>query len=375
MKLLNELKIFNLYPKRLKKEVNNIRDFQAHEGTNKDILLRLIEKLRNKERLSFRNLKRLFYNANLLNESDIKVLGLLIESNLPPNRYKEFFENLFNNYTTEQSFYVIKESEIIQRLDFLNPTIIKAIANYQNFETYTLSIIKECKDFQSFLQALNVTDKFIGSKGLKKVLEVTAEQAAFIEKYQNNAKSLISIIEKSDSTKAKLDIINTYFKTYISLYNDWAGGLLNEDNFLKLFLNYISSSSYKVFVEHKYINKVLSAYNEVAKVISKMEPKRGRYWRNKGKIYSNIITKQLTSDLLAVAFIIKDYAFVEFARSGNAIYIYSKEDFIKRIQHRNDWKDKTLTAVNFLEYGNNGTLIHDNGGNWMDKLNYRFRNL
>lgn len=375
MKLLNELKVFNLYPKRLKKEVNNIRDFQADEGTNKDILLRLIENLRNKEPLSLRNLKRLFYNANLLNESDIKVLGLLIESNLPANRYKEFFENLFNNYTTEQSLHIIKESEISQGLDFLNPTIIKAITNYQNFETYTLSLIKECKDFQSFLQVLNVTDKFIGSKGLKKVLEVTAEQAAFIEKYQNNAKSLISIIEKSDSTKAKLDIINTYFKTYISLYNDWAGGLLNEDNFLKLFLNYISSSSYKVLVEHKYINKVLSAYNEVAKVISKMEPKRGRYWRNKGKIYSNIITKQLTSDLLAVAFIIKDYAFVEFARSGNAIYIYSKDDFIKRIQHRNDWKDKTLTAVNFLEYGNNGTLIHDNGGNWMDKLNYRFRNL
>ena len=378
MKILNELKIFNLYPDRLKKEVTNIRDFQIAEGVNKNLLEDLIEKLRKEEVLSNRNLKRLFYNSNLLNKRDVEILGQQIKNSLTPDRYKEFFEHFFENYVPEQAFNVIKEAKIGQFLVFLNPILIESINNYQNFEKYTSSIINQCENFGSFLHVLNVTENFMDSNGLIKVIEVTSRQKGFIEKYKNDAKSLISIVETLRSAEAKLDLVDTYFKTYISLFDDWAGGLLNDESFLSLFLNYIIHSRYEILPKYTYITKVLNVWAEVTEVINemtKLEPKRGRYWKNKGKIYSDIITKHLTKDLLAVAFIIKDYAFVEFAKSGNAIYVYSKDDFKNKIQHKNDWKDKTLTIKNFLEYGSNGTLTHDIQGNWIDKLDSKFRKL
>ena len=377
MKLLNELKVFTFHPKKLRAEVDKITNFGTDESISKSLLEAIIAQLESNLFLTYRDTKRLFYNANNLTTQQQKKLASILSKKVPHDKIEDFLSVFLENLTLDESFYILRDSTLeLHKLDFLNNKLAKEINLYKDFQNMVENLVLTSHSPLDLFTVFNINISSTSNVSLR-VLESASESQIFVKKYKDYANQIIDAFDSLNSKETKLALVNSLFKTYMTIFPSWSGTLLNKESFLPIFIEYIRTLGIRNACKYLFIEKVLNSLDKITEVIEKMaelEPKRGRYWKNKGQFYDQIITKQLNKDLLAVVFIIRNFAFVEFAKSGNAIYIYKADEFLSMIQNKNDWKDKNLTVKNFFSRnGGNGTLTHDTQGKWIQKLDAKLK--
>lgn len=182
---------------------------------------------------------------------------------------------------------------------------------------------------------------------------------------------LVESVEKLDGSDVeKVKLIDNCVQKYIEKHKKWRTTLLKTDDPLanlcdsvqKTYASHINEEFRKIAYWISLVIEEIHKLKRTIESLAKISPDRGEYWQNKIVESDGVHIKSLLNGVVGLAVTFGDYMIVEFAPTGNAAYIYKKDQFEEFIAKRSDWKDKEMT-VTFPGYTrDNGTLVHNAHG-------------
>jgi hypothetical protein len=221
------------------------------------------------------------------------------------------------------------------------------------------------------LEYHNIRENFLSNVGNDIQTESFTELIKGVIEYDKTAKLFLSnavrFIDYLNRTDTETSFLIAQFDNYLSLYlkNDlsWEGKVISDDYepvmLLKFYLITLNLESHQL---PKTLKKIFDQREKLDDAITLLNrtQERGDFWKEYMPFASRVVPKK-GSNTVAVAFYFRDIVIVEFAPSGNAAYVYKKDEFEKHLLNSSSvlgWKNKELahTIRNFTR--SDGTLYH-----------------
>ena len=175
---------------------------------------------------------------------------------------------------------------------------------------------------------------------------------------------------KSESTDCLL-IVDEMLGQYFAADSSWTTKVLDEKFFLATLLSRIPELAPEKTRMHLYKNiellrKKVNELNDVLKMLNDVEPNRGNFWRRYLSQCHYVEPKRLDKGSVATAFAFPNFVIVEFAPVGTSALLYERSAFDSEVRSTKNWRNLDFVKP-FPPYTNDGRLLHM--ANWERRFN------
>ncbi len=381
MALIN-FKIFNLIqPLEIRRETRSIPVFleQSLHVINPLKWSKILIKLKKQERLTQAELSICLFNLDKINLPIFSSFENQFQERMGISTISNSCRRLSETLSPIDTIrFILSKEDPHWRLEELLP---EGLLKYRNelatgdIESLVSLTLTNGSGIRELVESLSpaASPKSL-STGQQTIVRLACQSPYNFVMIDRDQSELVELVEDlSDSDVEKIGLIDNCVQKYIEKHENWRTKLLKVNSPLVEICRHVKKTYTprisKEFHEVAYsISVVIKAIHELERVIDKLaeiSPDRGEYWRNKIVESDEVRTKSLSNGVVGLAVTFGDYAVVEFGPTGNAAYIYKRDQFAEFIAKRSDWKDKEMTVSLPGYTRDDGTLFHNAYG-WVN---------
>lgn len=252
-------------------------------------------------------------------------------------------------------FRELKQRETIQFL--LTISGIQQRIGEDNFKSFKFFTSKsnpmELSSYEKieYIENLRIIESKAYTSGQKLIASTIIPESDFSGIFENKYDYLMSFIKKCGIEEV----------LPLAKYLDRQLGILlkqkESEVTAKAFRQELGYAKYVKFVESNFsmtqrstlnhfnhLKRLIARFEEAVQILSGEEVVRGTFWKSNIEKLDGIMMKKSNSSKykIGVAFFVSDFVFCDFGPSGNQIFIYDKEVFVKQVEPLGFWQNDLL---------------------------------